>query len=391
MGHFAVLSEGASAQPTVPRVHINLWSLQSLVPTRRLFYFDVGMELKAGVTELSSFELMLPFRVEEGKWPNGTAVVQDLFESLGQTDTSELVFGGPVTVRSDADVHYLKIADHPDELRIIRVNSSGTKQADNYEPRADSSVYKVALLTPLQPGESGYIRMRWRVFGALSLWRWKRASGGATVDLRFCDVRESRFADAERSLRRRIVPIENMNVFVMAPPSLQVASHSPDFKYLRILEPGAWKHYLRGAHHIGGVRGLLVYYWRYPAISMSPDKQAQGTLPSSSPISINNPYRVFLDFNRAASGVWWMQVLRITVGVFLALLIFRAVSDFSVADLSRLSEVAWWQWITVVVGGSLVAVTTAISKLRRLAANKFLYPRRLIRAIERAVLPSGGK
>ena len=33
--------------------------------------------------------MLLPFRVEEGKWPDGSRVVQDLYEHATHNDTSK--------------------------------------------------------------------------------------------------------------------------------------------------------------------------------------------------------------------------------------------------------------------------------------------------------------
>ena len=65
MGYFALLGESEDSVPKVVRAHINLWSLPSLIPGRRLFYFDVGVELEAGETALTNLQMLLPFRVEK--------------------------------------------------------------------------------------------------------------------------------------------------------------------------------------------------------------------------------------------------------------------------------------------------------------------------------------
>lgn len=371
--------------PEASRVHINLWCLPGLFPGKKLFFFDVGVEIKAKATPVRSIQLLLPFRVEEGEWPDRSSVAQDLFEHVASADTSELIFGGPVNHISDASGHILKIGDYPDELPVMRVNSSSIKRVEDYQTRADSSLYEIALDREIASGQSAYIRVRWRVFGASPLWRWKRSSGGARVDLRICDVRDSPFAKIDRHLRSRLLDIREANIFLMASPQLQLVARSPEFKYLRTLEPRAWTKYLHGAYHRGPVRGLLVYYWRYSSTTVP----AATAMPAR-PINADEPFRVFLDFNRVTSNAWWAQILRIIIAVMVSLLLIRLVQNTAIDQL-RLTDIKVRTILQVLGVGTALSVLAAIEKVRLWTADRFLGPRLWVRKIERRLLAIGTK
>lgn len=88
-------------------------------------------------------------------------------------------------------------------------------------------------------------------------------------DFRVYDVRESRFAESERPLRERMIPIDEINVFLITPSKYQVTTTSPQLKYLRMLEAGAWRQYLRGTAYLWLRGAMVVYYWRH-----KPDREA---------------------------------------------------------------------------------------------------------------------
>lgn len=271
MGYFAVLwpesTRGRPADiPGIRRCHINLWSLSSLIPGRRLFYFDVGLELVAGAGPITEVELLLPFRVEEGPWKGrarNDKTAQDLYDMISTSPAAELVFGGPVRIEQKDSGTSLRIGDYPALLQLARVNSAGVHQVDTGDQREDSSHYTVPLSTPIPPQQARYVRMRWRVFGSGPLWSWKRSRGGAMFDFRVYDVRESRFAESEKPLRERMIPIDEINVFLIAPAKYQVTTTSPQSKYLRLLEAGAWRQYLRGTAYLWLRGAMVVYYWRH--------------------------------------------------------------------------------------------------------------------------------
>lgn len=142
MGYFAVLrpqpaGDDSAEIPEIRRCHINLWSLSSLIPGRRLFYFDVGLELVATAGPIDQVELLLPFRVEEGPWKGRAGndkTAQDLYDVISTGPAAELVFGGPVRIEQHGGGTSLRIGDYPDPLNLARVNSAGIHQSRHGEP-----------------------------------------------------------------------------------------------------------------------------------------------------------------------------------------------------------------------------------------------------------------
>ena len=86
MGYFAVLAlpedQSIAQHLRASRLHVNIWALRGLWFGRRLFYFDVGVELRLDEaapngSSIRAVDFLLPFRVEEGRWPNGAPVAQE--------------------------------------------------------------------------------------------------------------------------------------------------------------------------------------------------------------------------------------------------------------------------------------------------------------------------
>jgi hypothetical protein len=448
VGYFAVLRQDGAALPGIRRCHVNVWSLSSLLPGRRLLYFDVGLELVAGAEQVSEVELMLPFRVEEGHWPGGARTAQDLYATITNRDVAELVFGGPVDFDQHGDDTFLGIGDYEEPLKLARVRPSGIKRNEDEIQRSDSSVYKVPLDVPIPAAESRYVRLRWRVFGAAPLWSWKRLNGGARFDFRVCDVRESRFADADHHLRQRMIPIDEINVFLIAPAKYQIATTSPEAKYLRILEAGAWRDYLSGAAYLTLRSEMLVYYWREkpagrhvenaattspgtpisatgstagtsaaesatatPAPSPDPPTPAPSPDPTPAPVpsgavdatqdsGATSGSTPTAGANRPRQSINADNPFRVfadlnrTVStvwwaeiakVFAALVL--ALLVFRVTSGSfNLSRVHWGTWLTLIGGTTFVSVLGLLERARRWASAKFMGPRLWLREVERRIL-----
>jgi hypothetical protein len=392
VGYFAVLQAdavvGASnraplgraeAISGIRRCHINLWSLTSVIPGRRLFYFDVGLELIAGTEPVTSFEMLLPFQVEEGRWKGRASTdiaAQDLYDTMSTRPAAELVFGGPVRLEDDHGVTTLGIGDYASPLRLARLNAGGIRRVESADQREDSSHYTVPLEMPVPAGEARYIRMRWRVFGAGPLWTWKRATGGALFDFRVYDVRESRFAESERPLRARMIPIDEINVFLIAPAKYQVATTSPQWKYLRVLEADAWRHYLRGAAYLWLRGAMVVYHWRHK----NETNEATPTAPKHT-VNPDNPFRVFADLSAPSARSWWHEVTRLALAVAVLAAVVRISSGGY--------DVRHLPWTTILSFFGLATVLAAISwfeRLQKLIARRFLGPRMHLRKLERAVI-----
>jgi hypothetical protein len=148
MGYFGVLHTGDTLRCEILLCHINLWCLPSLFPSRRLLYFDLGLQIRAGNTEpVKAVEVLLPFRVEHGSWPDGEQVAHDLYDYMSSEDVAELVFGGPVSQsQTERDQRILRIGAQQEELWLVRINSEEVKPVPGYAQRSDSSLYLVSTI-----------------------------------------------------------------------------------------------------------------------------------------------------------------------------------------------------------------------------------------------------
>lgn len=299
MGYFAVLKPDGSNEAdefSIVRCHINLWVLRSFIPGRRLLYFDLGLQISAtGSQPVKAIELLLPFRVENGYKGDQFQRCMDLYNTLFDPETAELIFGEPVTISGTSPSQKLTLASgvefHPRRIDTAQV------EAIAVEPRR-SSRYQVPLEAPLAAGATAYIRLRFRVFANRPLLTPRSAFGGLILDFRIADVRESRDRAKEASLRPRIVPIAAVNFFAMLPDQYQMLTASTQPRNMRILETRAWSAYLRRIAYMHPSNTQLVYYWRSAA---------------NTEVSSDNPFRVFATYqrhlNKAKTAFWAVVVL----------------------------------------------------------------------------------
>jgi hypothetical protein len=407
MGWFAVLQPDAvesSGTVSIPRCHINFWALPGLWPGRRLFYFDLGLEVTAKSTAVSTIGLVLPFEAEKHTWHRGRRqFVLDLHDQVVRSEIAELIFGGPVGLSSEGQQHRITMADQDDFLPARLKASSVELRQHDLTPRADLSVWKVPLLQEVPPGETRYIRTRWSVYRPGTLWEWKYsglARSGAQVDLRIADARESENVDAERGLWHHVAPIETLNVFFIAPPKFRPRVASPALHYIRTLEAGAWRDYLTGAAWRGRTTGLLVNYWRYPSSSgqtaplvAEVDDSAETRRADSSQIDIDNPFRAFLDLSRDTAAPPWLLSLRTIVSVLLAFAMLEAWRESR--DQVRwveqwLQEIRPWQIITFVLGAALIPMLTSAAKVWSWISDRGRKTRLVVRRVEHWLLSKLG-
>lgn len=384
MGYFAVLSAPDGPTFRVRACHLNLWSLGSAIPSRRLWYLDVGVHIEAPAAmapaadpgaqrapaALTAFQLRLPIDVESGG-------ENDLYDALSSRDTAELVFGGPVDVFSDRDTDVQRLVFSDGDLTGARVDERKiVRGEDGSDPY--TSIVTVPLQRPVPPGESRYFRVRFRVYRPGPTWRWRGpwlARTGGRLDLRVADVRESRFAQEERALRDRVLPIEALNVFVMLPRWLKTTLSYPGLTYVRTLEAGAWTSYLGGAPHVGAPARLTVHYWKHAA---RPDGS-----PATAAVTKDKPFRVFLEAERHSPFYGWWGYLRIALGVLLALALAGPGLDAARAVDLPAPSISWVKWL---LGSTALAVFAAVAFGARLARTRFRSARIFLRAAERWLL-----
>ncbi|MDO4646314.1 MAG: hypothetical protein Q4B02_11130 [Propionibacteriaceae bacterium] len=387
MGYFAVLVQDEdktyAKAVKIVRLHVNIWALRGLSfgRRRRLFYFDVGMELKFGDEKnmdeggknkdasIKAVEFLLPFRVEEIKRQDCSLGAQDLFGMITNDHSGPLVFGSPVEIggsgNGKAQIKFENIT-----LNAARVTESKIRQIEGHIFSADSSAYVVPLWHPIRYGDSAYIRVRWRVFGMAPLWRWVHSGSSAWVDFRVCDARQKRTSLRDPDLLSRLLPIESANIFIMAPGDLVPTNVSPEPKYIRTLEAGAWMDYLKGAARWEWMaRDLLVYGWNRP----KKDKD----------ITEDYPFRVFLALSRSANrsiitGLVWSAI----AGFVIAWFITGGNIDISIMgwDMSPIWNFLGFGSIT------LMWLWKAVQVTRSFFVNRWRRIRQFFRSIEHFIL-----
>jgi hypothetical protein len=188
MGYFAISRRNAHAPFEIEACHLNVWILPR--PWfRHAYYFDVGLRI-VSESELWRIRVAFPFDADIGD-------IVDLSAAVLQVETSELIFGRPVTVDS-GHVKYSAsgLTSDADEINDRVVAVSTTNSTPDPETRSDVnfSVWTVEFTTPLRANESSYVRFRMRVANPERLWSakgWGYAKRGFIADIRVADARES--------------------------------------------------------------------------------------------------------------------------------------------------------------------------------------------------------
>lgn len=397
MSFLAVLRpEGDAPAFTVPLCHVNLWSLGAL-GWRRTMILDVGLTIQAADKQVTSVTVALPVGTGDR--------VEDLASKVLDTDVAGLIFDKEVTKPGPAVICFDEAPTN-----VLRVKTTASEQAAAHRSR-DFSVWTLQLATPVEPGQDGYLRVRFAVTGSGRSWQWERsylARVGALVDLRVCDVRGTATVAGGDELRGRILPIGRVHIFIMVPSWLHQRSASPPPKYVRVLESSVWAGYLGRAPEIRSRSKLVVYYWREglanpagtPPLNPAPASAALGArdrhgsrrrggplqrlvprpaLPSAAEaerpgqvfrpaaVSTDEPLRVFIDLARQPDPGSPLVLLKLAIVlVALALILFRVPvkpgwSEFA-GDLGHwLSQVPTWLSLTT---GAAVVVFFATRRLR---------------------------
>lgn len=369
MGFFAVLCAEDCEGAQIAQCHVNLWSLPSGLPGRRFYYFDVGLEVEAGASPVHSIQLLLPFRAEEVLSDGKRRWVQDLTSHISTQPTADLVFGEPVEVHGSGDEFTIYIDGRA--LELVNVDVPNVGRADGYEPRQDSTLFAVPLTRAIKAGERRYIRLRWHLRHGGEVFHRRRLRSGLIVDFRMADVRESRFSDTERVLRDRIMPVQMANVFLVLPAAHQFAEYSPTVKYVRLLEPGAWRDYLKGAAYRRTRERLVVYHF------------------SGERIHPDSPFRVYADFRGSVPLAPWLRWLWLLASFLVAIVIFRAAETLSWADAKAFVKGLKSSKTLIIAAlglGSVAGAFKFFKVLRTFSKNWFFAPRSWMRQQEKRLL-----
>jgi hypothetical protein len=287
MGFLAILADASDAAPNfrVLQCHVNFWCLPGLL--RRSYFWDVGLKIEVGASAFSRFQIAIP--------SGTTDHIVDLSSKVGDEAIAQMVFGKPVTVKSGNE--YRELEYDKQSWLLVPIGKSSREQA---EPSFTLWSLDTAKLIPA--GSRIYLRFRFGVRTVGRSWQWKRflcSRYGALVDVRFTDLREAWNVTSGDALKSRIVPIENLNFFVIAPAAYHLTATSPSVHYIRILEGRAWEKYLDRKTSVWGTETLCIYEWR-----------DQGK-----PITPADPFRVFLEINREMGFVSLANGLIIALAV----------------------------------------------------------------------------
>jgi hypothetical protein len=374
MGFFAVVRTNPTDDFSVVECHINLWCLAGLLK-RRVFFFDVGLRLRAGVRDVSTIEMALPFGIY-GKEANGFEDLQPLFRDDA---VCQLVFGRQVD-REGQKLRYQSSNSGPTEIQTVDLDIAQCKRLDEYSGH-DFSYWSLKLSSNIKRNPDSYIRLRFRVRNAGRTWIWKRsglAKNGALIDLRVTDIRETTVEESWMAFRDRIASIEMLNFFVIAPSWLQLRSSSPSHHYMRLFEGRIWEKYLRRAVDLRRNEKLVIYQWR----------NSRGT------VSASNPFHAFLDLSQEFGLLRLGNHLRVAffVTIFLTLLtlIVRSYPSYSNQIQQTINALYSSKFLTITgltgLLGALVWVlfryVDKFQKLTKNLRNRFLkFEERIFRLI----------
>lgn len=338
MGGFAITTTDPQPNLEIVTCHVNIWALKSLT-WNPVFYYDVGLELRGLHDGETTLRMYLPFESERA---------EDLRHVFNDQETAGLVFGEQVGLNGDQLTFQSRapLTAHSVEKKIVKVAAeSGHTQ----------TVYDVTLKREFDAVTSYYVRMRFVAKSLRGLWQIKRSlfmSNGATADLRFLDMRDWFKTDDHHPERERIRPIQRLQVFVIAPAAFQLRAANPSLKYMRMLEPRSWTHYLGRVPSKTRGDKYLIYYWD----SKRRNGQAEACEAGNTEITTLEPARLFLDISRDFGYMLPWNLVRIGAVVFLLMIVpYDAVRN----QLFYFVPHAWRELLAALLG---VGIVTAIVK-----------------------------
>lgn len=403
VGWFGVLADTSQNEDrfSITACHLNWWTLPTILPGRRLFFLDIGLHVNAPAQkELQAVTVVLPVDVESVRWRgSGPTWTQDLSDILRLKDICSQVFGERVSVHDTPTGYRIEFTSgsHLDVVRTLAGQAIGLDESGS--SRRDLSIWRIPLESAIPAGESRYVRFRVSVFTAGTVWRWKRVwlgKSGAQIDLRVSDVREAMQDERERQYWSRVMPIEQLNVFFILPSAFQARVVSPALHYVRLLEAGQWGAYLAGIRYRAPVHSLRVHYWRHPAAtpvpaSLQPSSASSVGAPSASSastqqalVTIDEPFRMFLDLSRDVATPIWVSVLRTVISVIAGILIIRLggyLTSIRLPSHIHIRTLVLW-----IVGGSLITILGALGTYLRVLKGRFRTARLMLRRLERSLL-----
>lgn len=354
MSFFAVLKAENSTALQILDCHLNLWSMEGILG-HRLFFFDVGLAVNGCDQQgTSTFELAIPFGTRAGG-------LSDLGQKLRNEEVLNLIFSGSAKLSASGTQSSIDYGGK--QLRLCFVDTGKSQQVTD---TPDFSIWNVHLAETVKQGHPAYIRLRFEVDCLGRAWLWKRSAGaknGALVDIRVGDVRGAPTPNG-RLLASRVLNIEKLFVFVIAPFWLKLQTASPILHYIRILEGKVWEPYLGIATRLFGNDKSVIYQWRKENVSA--DKDA---------------FHAFLYLGRDSPLVTYFAVLRAT----LLLAGTVAVAAYMINDGTQVAQIAVDHIGKIGVGGFLFLAYTLFKDWSHIRDLRAFFRRRFHR-LEYALL-----
>ncbi len=367
MSLFAVLNSRQSPSPIVQDCHINIWSLGGFFGARQTV-FDLGLCLKARESgPVSEFDLAIPFGTSEDS-------LEDLSDKLKDHVTLSLVFSGAADFSSEPS----PTITYGDESLLLRSIDPDRSCREEKQCNDQVSVWKIRLRSPIEADAPVYVRLRFLVTGLGRTWLWRKsmwAKNGAIVDFRVGDVRGTTGFNS-RLDESRIVRIERLYVFVIAPAWLELRTASPDLHYIRILEGRPWWDYLGSATSLFGEEKLVIYQWR----------------DTEKGVDAGRSFHSFLDLNRHGPypTVWTLvRSTLVIAGLFGLVWLFLTQVEglrVSVANtLQAVQSLAVEQWTGLGIAGALWLVWRLFKERHTLRAVRAQARGLLYKSIRKAL------
>ena len=352
MGSFAVLHPDDDDDFAVDACHLNLWSLSGFL--RRILYLDVGLMIRAGGHRVGAIEVLLPVDIQAASALDGA---EDISSRITDERVASLIFGEPVTVSGST-----LTLTAGSSFRVLGIRAFNKDVTASRElAKAGMSLWRCELSGGLNPGEVGYVRMRFHPSRGGRTWVWGRSKRTALVDLRVNEIRETvghTGADVVfRDLEARSVAIGKLNTLVIAPSWLELRGSSPRLRYVRLFEGKTWEPYLGRAVDLARSDKMLIYHWR------ANDVAADGT----------QPFRGFLAF--AVEPRWPTWFAPVSTAVIAAGLVVGGIElGLTLPSLA----------LPALSIGALLYVAGVIQQLRSNASFVMKLPGALKRAVQRA-------
>jgi hypothetical protein len=98
-----------------------------------------------GSEEVQGVDVLLPFRVEEGKKRDLFSGCQDLYSEVSDDRTAELIFGGTVVHLGGTAETGRRLDIGDDEITVARISAKETKPSNDFTAHNDSSLFTIVF------------------------------------------------------------------------------------------------------------------------------------------------------------------------------------------------------------------------------------------------------